>query len=120
MNTGKRMTERRKQLGVSPDKVAEALGVSRSTVYRYESGEIEKLPLDALEPLAEVLQTSPAYLAGWTDNPLPWKNDDGGDQPKEESETIHTIAAHAVGKLSEEDAEKILKFAEYLLSEEDK
>lgn len=39
-------------------------------------------------------------------------------EPKEE--TIHTIAAHAVRELNEEDAEKILKFAQYLLSEENK
>jgi transcriptional regulator with XRE-family HTH domain len=41
------------------------LGKDRSTIYRYENGDIENLPLDILEPIAEVLQTTPQYLMGW-------------------------------------------------------
>lgn len=69
MTTGTRMKNRRKDLGVSVDKVAEALGVSVATVYRYENGEIEKVPGTVLEPLAKVLHTTPAYLMGWDDSP---------------------------------------------------
>ena len=36
--------QRRKQLGLSADDLAKAVNVSRATIYRYESGEIEKLP----------------------------------------------------------------------------
>jgi transcriptional regulator with XRE-family HTH domain len=62
-----RIKARRKELCLSADQVAEALGVSRATVYRYESAEIEKLPAVILKPLAEVLHTTPAYLMGWDD-----------------------------------------------------
>ena len=60
------MKSRRKELGIPVDTVAAALGVSVATVYRYESGEIEKVPGTILEPLAKVLHTTPAYLMGWT------------------------------------------------------
>ena len=65
MNVGERIKQRRKELGVSADKLGEALGKDRSTIYRYEKGDIEKLPLDILEPIAKMLQTTPQYLMGW-------------------------------------------------------
>lgn len=69
LTTGERMKSRRKELGLSADTVADALGVSRATVFRYERGDIEKLPGQALEPLAKVLCTSVAYLMGWESSP---------------------------------------------------
>jgi SOS-response transcriptional repressor LexA len=65
MNIGDRMKQRRKQLKLTADEVAEKIGVSRSNVYRYEKGDIEKLPLEVLEPLSEILQTTPQQLMGW-------------------------------------------------------
>jgi len=65
MNVGQRIKQRRKELKVSADTLGEALGKDRSTIYRYEKGDIEKLPLDILEPIAKVLQTTPQYLMGW-------------------------------------------------------
>lgn len=65
MTTGQRMKERRKQLGISAETVASHLGVSPATIYRYENGGIDKVPGDILAPIAEILQTTPAYLMGW-------------------------------------------------------
>lgn len=70
MDTGERIKNRRKEIGMTADNLALELGVSRSTIYRYESGFIEKLPLDFLEPLADALNTTPDYLMGWTDDPI--------------------------------------------------
>ncbi|WP_277680355.1 LexA family protein [Gracilibacillus dipsosauri] len=65
MNIGQRIKQRRKQLKLSVDEMAEKLGKNRATIYRYESSEIENMPLDILEPLAKVLKVTPAYLMGW-------------------------------------------------------
>ena len=67
MTIGERIKRRRLELGLSADDVAHALGKNRATIYRYESNDIEKLPTTVLEPLAEVLKTTPAYLMGWED-----------------------------------------------------
>lgn len=64
---GQRIKERRKQIGMTADELGKRLGKDRSTIYRYEKGDIENLPLDILEPIAEVLQTKPTQLMGWTD-----------------------------------------------------
>ena len=74
MTTGERMKQRRKEIGLSAETVAAGLGVSPATIYRYEKGEIEKLPGDVIEPLAKILHTTPAYLMGWEDNSIPELN----------------------------------------------
>ena len=68
MTIGERIKQRRTELGLSVDEVAEKLGKNRATVYRYESNEIENLPVGTLEPLAKILETTPAQLMGWDDN----------------------------------------------------
>lgn len=59
-----RIKQRRKEIGLSAEKVAEQLGVSPATIYRYENNDIKKFPADILEPLAKVLRTTPSYLLG--------------------------------------------------------
>lgn len=65
MTIGKRIKERRKMLKMSADELGEILGKDRSTIYRYEKGDIENMPLDILEPIAQALNTTPQYLMGW-------------------------------------------------------
>ena len=65
MSIGTRIKERRKYLRMSADELGRRLGKDRSTIYRYEKGDIENLPLDILEPIAEALDTTPQYLMGW-------------------------------------------------------
>ena len=64
----KRIKQRRTELGLSLQDISCDLGVSKSTLQRYESGKIRSIPLQPLEPLAKALHTSPDWLLGWTDN----------------------------------------------------
>ena len=92
------MKDRRKAIGLSAEKVAEILGVSPATIYRYENGDIEKVPGERLEPIAKVLQTTPAYLMGWktdaadTDIELP-----GNIIPMPEMHKVPLLGAIACG-----------------------
>ena len=65
MTIGDRIKSRRKHLGISAEELAKRIGKDRSTVFRYEKGDIENLPLDILEPIAKALGTTPQYLMGW-------------------------------------------------------
>ena len=65
MKIGQRIRERRKSMKMSVDELAARLGKDRSTVYRYENGEIENLPLDMLEPIAKAIDMNPKELMGW-------------------------------------------------------
>lgn len=72
--TGQRIKERRKQLDMSADDVANQLDVSRSTIFRYENGYIKKIPANVIEKLAEILKTTTAYLVGREDDYINYKN----------------------------------------------
>lgn len=99
MSIGKRIKQRRLELKLSADQLAEALGKNRATIYRYESDEIDNMPLSVLEPLAKALKVSPAYLLGW-------------------EEDVQTIAAHKEGEdWTEEELETIEKFKEFVKSQ---
>ena len=65
MTIGIRIKSRRKQLNMSAEELGKRIGKDRSTVFRYEKGDIENLPLDVLEPIAKALETTPQYLMGW-------------------------------------------------------
>ena len=71
MTTGERIKARRKQLSISADELAVRVGVSRSTVFRWVKGEIEKIPAVQMSILARVLQTTESYLFGWSEDPEP-------------------------------------------------
>lgn len=68
MEINERIKHRRKELGLSAEYIAEKLGLSPATIYRYESKEIKKFPTDVLVPLAKVLHTTPEYLMGWSES----------------------------------------------------
>jgi transcriptional regulator with XRE-family HTH domain len=65
MTVGQRIKQRRKELKMSADELASKIGKNRATIFRYENGDIENLPLDILEPIAEALETTPQHLMGW-------------------------------------------------------
>lgn len=64
MTVGERIRAIRKEKGISTDVIAEALGVSVSTLYRYENSSIEKIPVNVFNRLCEVLEITPAELMG--------------------------------------------------------
>lgn len=66
MGLGENIKARRRTLGYTVEELAERLGVSRQTVFRYENGQIATVPSDKLAALAEILGTTPAVLMGYT------------------------------------------------------
>ena len=74
MRIGERIKQRRLELGYTADTLAKMLNKNRATIYRYENGEIENMPIDVIEPLAKALNTTPAYLMGWSSEQSTKKN----------------------------------------------
>lgn len=63
-----RIREIRKSKGMTLFQLAEKLGVSESTVQRYESGNIRNLKYETMTDLAIIFDCSPSYVMGW-ENP---------------------------------------------------
>lgn len=87
MTTGQRIKIRRKAIGLSAEKLADILGVSPATIYRYENGDIDKVPGDRLAPIANALHTTPGYLMGWED-----QVEDQADFPQNDRNIIRIAA----------------------------
>jgi len=71
MSIGERIRAARIARGLSVSGLAERIGKDRSTVYRYETGFIDDVPISVLEPIAAALGTTPAALMGWEPDALP-------------------------------------------------
>ncbi len=67
MTIADRIRNRRLELGMSVDDLAERLHKNRATVYRYESRHIKSYSPDVMDALAEALQTTPSYFYGFDD-----------------------------------------------------
>ena len=59
---GQQIKRRRKELKMSVDELAKRIGKDRSTVYRYENGDIGNMPLELLPHITEALETTPQQL----------------------------------------------------------
>lgn len=59
---GEFILNRRKELGLTLEEVGNAVGVSKSTVKKWENGYISNMRRDKIENLARVLQISPVRL----------------------------------------------------------
>ena len=57
----------RQKYNINIDDLANKIGKNRATIYRYENGDIENLPISVLIPFAEALHTTPEYLIGYED-----------------------------------------------------
>ena len=71
MSIGQRVRERRKELNLTQEELAKRLGnSSRASICTVEKDR-EDLTTTRIAKLANALETSPAYLMGWTDEKNP-------------------------------------------------
>ena len=111
MRIGDRIKDRRKQLKMSADELGAKLGKDRSTIYRYEKGDIENLPLDILEPIAKALHTTPQYLMGWDE--VQKKNDTLSDIViRLQTDELFMSAVESLYKLDQKKLASVLALLE--------
>lgn len=103
MDIGAKLKQRRLDEKMSAEELAKRLGVSKTTIYRYEKGEIAKVPTETLEKISKILNTSPAYFMDWSDIPNNTKSD--------------IVAIY--DKLNQTRQEKVLNFASDQLAEQE-
>lgn len=120
MSIGQRIKETRIQQGLSIDDLACRLGKNRTTIYRYENGDIENLPLGILDSLADALNTTPAYIMGW-ETPQIDESAACGIVPTTEASYLSKWLNLCGGNtLNEDECTKVIEYAKFLLSQRDK
>ena len=60
-----RIRRRREELELSYQDLADLTGMSKSTLQRYETGEIRSLPISKVPIIAAALDMTPTELTGW-------------------------------------------------------
>lgn len=65
MTKGQRIKYKREELNISQTDLANQIGVSKQTLYKYENDIITNIPSDIIEKLSLKLNVSPAYIMGW-------------------------------------------------------
>lgn len=73
MDVGKLIASKRKELNLTLHEVAEYVGVTDSTILRWETGNIQNMKRDKIKLLSEILKVSPMVIMGWEEgeNPNP-------------------------------------------------
>ena len=113
---GKKMFDRRKELGLTLEEVGEAVGVGKSTVRKWENGMIRNMGSDKIAKLAEVLKMNPVeFVPG--DGEI-----DYNEELKKRTDQLQTIEARIISggidRMPPEKREQAIKvlqaiFAEY-------
>ena len=68
ITVGDRIKNQRECNNMSQVELANKVGVSKQTLYKYENNIITNIPSDKLQNIANVLDVSPSYLMGWDEN----------------------------------------------------
>lgn len=65
---GDRIKEARQRQKYTLEELGKKVGVSKVTIYRYETNEITNIPSDKIETIAKALNVTPSFLMGWEDD----------------------------------------------------
>ena len=105
---------------MTADELGRRIGKNRATVYRYENGDIENLPIDVLKPIAKALDIAPQYLMGW--------NIDTEATSKKAEPTVDFLVmlgddekymVEVMSSLTPKSREELKQFAEFLKKKEE-
>lgn len=100
METKDRIKYLRQKHGLTLEQVGEKVGVGKSTVRKWETGDIANMRRDKIALLARALHTTPAYLMGWDDT----------------EEDLDAAIQDLYSSLSSEQKEQALQFLRFLKS----
>lgn len=67
MTVGEKIRACREAKHLTQTELGLACGVTKQTIFKYETGVVANIPIDKLQLLASKLDVSAAYLMGWDD-----------------------------------------------------
>ena len=115
---------RKDRANFTQEYVGNYVGVGKATIQKYEKGIITNIPSDKIMLLAEILDTTPDFIMGWTDSPsrnakeellnqLNRKSENGRQDIESVAVPKHIetrIVSAGMDDLPKEDREKLLAY----------
>ena len=103
---------------MSVDELARKVGKDRSTIYRYENGDIGNMPLELLMPMVEALEMTPQELLSFFVLKSEWfaehmecfATTDGYNFNDKETKVFHEVAKYLMKIRNNEDYEENINF----------
>ena len=71
LKIGQRIKEARERLEMTQETLGSQLGLNKSTIQRYETGQIKNIKLPVIQNMAIALKVSPEWISLKTDDPKP-------------------------------------------------
>lgn len=127
--SSKRLNELRTKAGLTMEKLANMIGVSKGTISKWEKGSIKNMRQDKVQMLANIFHVSPTYIMGYEeeinkygDAPIKMERkveqvQSTDDLKKQNEQTLARLLSYfnAINNKNE-----LLSYAEYLYSKEKK
>lgn len=110
MTIGERIKELRLQKGYTQKELAQKCGYKSLTTINKLELNINNAPLSSIEKIAAALETTPAYLMGWTDD----KNAEDTISPKKQQ------VLEMFESLNDDQLEQITDFMRFLIEKRTK
>ena len=112
-----RIKSRRTELGLTVEELAHNMGYKdKSSISKIENGKAD-IPQSKIAAFADALQTTPAYLMGWEEQPEPKKPTiPPGFEPMPKMKKVPLIGSIACGEpiTAEQNIEKMVDVPEYI------
>ena len=115
----------RQKYNLTLEEVGNSVGVGKSTVRKWENGDIANMRRDKIAKLAIALHTTPAYLLGWEEPENFLFQDEIKKAPTQSVDAItfddFTYAMHNEAKdLTPENKQKLLELAQFFKEQQQK
>jgi transcriptional regulator with XRE-family HTH domain len=68
--SSKRLNELRTKAGLTMEKLANMIGVSKGTISKWEKGSIKNMRQDKVQMLADIFHVSPTYIMGYEEDDI--------------------------------------------------
>ena len=127
MAKGDRIKVLREKFGLTQEELAEKLGTTKQTIFKYETNVITNIPSDKIEKMAELFGVSPAYLMGWDEDQTSGQNEGYyfDDEAAELAQEIYEdpelrVLLKAKRDLSKDDMEVIVNMIKALQAKDGK
>lgn len=65
---GKRIESARTELNLTQEELAKELGLNKSTIQRYETGQVKKIKIPVIDAMAKILNVNPSWLSDQSEN----------------------------------------------------
>ena len=114
---------RRLELGLSYQELSDLTGINKSTLQRYETGFIKKVPINQVQIIAKALNVTPGYLMGWENNKENQTYSLNPEAAKMAQEIYdnpqYKVLFDATKKLKPESIKEVMKFIDYQKAKEE-